>query len=263
MRMSIRWMTGVMGGLLLTGVGMADEAKTEAPALAANTDLPVLSAYVWRGQVLNDEAVFQPALNMTKGGLGLNVWGNFNLTDAASDDPEFSEIDLTLSYGGKVGSVGYGVGVIEYLFPNTTVTTDAGSSALPGTRELYVSLSLPDLPIVPAVSVYRDVDEADGTYASFSAGYCKSLADKLCLGLSASIGMADADYDRFYFGVDEAALNDANVGATLSYALLSNLTVTPGVQYTWLLDGDIKDGAEGLYKDTSEFVGSLKLNYVF
>jgi hypothetical protein len=212
---------------------------------------------------LNDEAVFEPALNLTKGGFGLNVWGNYSLTDSATGESDFSEIDLTVSYGGKAGSVGYGVGFIEYLFPNSTLTTDEGGVGYPGTRELYVTVSLPDLPVVPSLSVYRDIDEADGTYASLAAGYSHSLAAKLTLGLSASIGAADADYNRFYFGLDDAALNDANVGATLSYTLLDNLTVTPGVQYTWLPDEDIKDGAGGLYKDTDQLLGSLKVNYVF
>jgi outer membrane scaffolding protein for murein synthesis (MipA/OmpV family) len=34
-------------------------------------DAPVLSAYVWRGQVLNNEAVLQPSLTMTKGAFSL------------------------------------------------------------------------------------------------------------------------------------------------------------------------------------------------
>jgi hypothetical protein len=257
------WLKVVAGIMLMVGFAVAEEAKVEAPAVAANTDLPVLSAYVWRGQVLNDEAVFQPALNLTKGGLGLNVWGNFNLTDSVTEDPDFSEIDLTLSYGGKAGVVGYGVGLIEYLFPNSTLATDEGGVGYPGTRELYASLSLPELPVIPALSVYRDIDEADGTYAAVSVAYSQSLVAKLTLGLSASLGMADADYNSFYFGVDESALNDANVGATLSYALLDTLTVVPGVQYTWLPDSDIEDGAAGLYKDKEALTGSLKINYVF
>ncbi len=257
------WLKGVAGSMLVVGLAVAEEAKVEAPSVAANTDLPVLSAYVWRGQVLNDEAVFQPALNLAKGGFGLNVWGNFNLTDSVTEDPDFSEIDLTLSYGGKLGVVGYGVGLIEYLFPNSTLATDDGGVGYPGTRELYATLSLPELPVVPAISVYRDIDEAEGTYASLSAAYSHALVDKLTLGLSASLGVADADYNSFYFGVDDGALNDANVGATVSYAVLDNLSITPGVLYTWLADDDIKAGAEGLYKDTDQLTGSLKINYVF
>lgn len=263
MRRNVSGLKRVMGLVVATGLAMAGRAAEEAAPVAVNADLPVASAYVWRGQVLNDEAVCQPALNLTKGGLGVNVWGNFNLTDSVTDDPDFSEIDLTVSYGAKIGPVGYGFGLIEYLFPNSTLATEEGGEAYPGTRELYASLSLPDLPVVPSVSVYRDIDEAEGTYTSVAVGYSKALAKVLTLGLSASLGAADADYNSFYFGVDEAALNDANVGATLSWALRDGVTVTPGVQYTWLPDSEIETGAEGLYKDKEQLAGSLKVNVVF
>lgn len=219
-----------------------------------NADLPILSAYVWRGQVLNDETVVQPALNVAKGGLGVNVWGNYNTTDRVTGDPDFSEIDLTVSYGGRLGPAAYGIGVIEYLFPNTEV---------PGTREVYVSLSLPDAPVVPTLAVYRDVDECDGLYASFSLSKAVKVGDRTTLGLSASLGAADEKYNAFYFGVEDAALNDANVGATLSIALSDKVTLVPGIQYTWLPDADIRDGAEALYGDAEKITASLKLNLVF
>jgi hypothetical protein len=252
------------GALALAGmVASAGEEQTEPAAVEVDADVPVLSAYVWRGQVLNDEAVFQPALNLTKGGFGLNVWGNFNLTDRVTDDADFSEIDLTISYGGKRGSVGWGVGLIEYLFPNSTLTTDAGGAGYPSTREAYASVSLPDLVVVPTLSVYRDIDEGNGTYASFGLGYDRALTDKLTLNVSAALGMADADYNAFYFGIEDAALNDANLGASVSYSVSKNLTITPSVQYTWLPDGDIKDAAGALYYGKDQVVGGLNINYVF
>jgi hypothetical protein len=62
-------------------------------------DVPVLSAYVWRGQVLVDDPVVQPTFTVAKGGFSINWWGNFNLDDnATGDDFEFSEHDITLSY---------------------------------------------------------------------------------------------------------------------------------------------------------------------
>lgn len=235
----------------------------DAPAVAVSADLPVLSAYVWRGQVLNDEAVFQPALNLTKGNFGLNVWANYNLTDAVGDAGEDSEVDLTASYGRKLGPVQVGVGIIDYLFPNQTLVVESNGAAYPSTREVYLSLSLPDLPVVPTVSVYRDIDEGDCTYASFGLAYSHAVMDKTTLGLSASLGAGDKDYNTFYFGVDKAKVEDASVGATLTYQALPNLTITPGVQYVWLPDSDISDAAAALYKDDSALVGSLKASYTF
>ncbi|MFO7534679.1 MAG: TorF family putative porin [Kiritimatiellia bacterium] len=246
MRKRIGWMTLAAAGMMAAGL--------DVRGADVSADLPILSAYVWRGQVLNDEAVIQPALNVVTGGWGVNVWGNFNATDRVTGDADFSEIDLTLSYGGRLGPAAYGVGVIEYLFPNTDYAS---------TREIYVSLSLPDAPVVPTLSVYRDVEEADGFYASFALSKTYKIGDKTTLGLSASLGAGDEDYNAFYFGVDDAALNDVNAGATLSFALSDTVTLVPGVQYTWLPDPDIRDGAEALYFDTEQLTGSLKLTLIF
>lgn len=263
MRQSTGWLTVAAGGVLLAGhLAQGGEAGGKPP-VSVNLDLPLVSAYVWRGQVLNDEAVVQPALNLSQGGFGLNVWGNYNLTDAVTEDPDFSEIDLTLSYGRKVGPVGLGAGLIEYLFPNTTLATDAGGAAYPGTRELYVSLSLPDLPVVPALNVYRDIDEADGFYASLSATYNQKLDGPLSLALNALLGAGDSAYNRYYFGVHKTKLNDACLSASLPIACGGSLTITPGILYSWLPASDIRDAAGALYKDDQQWVGSLKLNYVF
>lgn len=246
----MRMATGLM---LMAAAGILG-AGTAARGADVGVDLPVLSAYVWRGQVLNDEAVIQPALNVEKGGFGVNIWANYDATDRGETKADFSEVDLTASYGGQLGAVEYGVGVIEYLFPNT----DASS-----TREVYGSLSLPDASVVvPTLSVYRDVDEADGFYASLALSKEIALCDKTTLELSASLGAADEDYNSFYFGVDDAALNDVTTCAKVSFALSETVTLTPCVQYAWLPDSDIRDGAKALYGDDDQFWGSLMLSVV-
>ena len=71
---------------------IAAEATTdEASTLSASIDLPILSAYVWRGQVLNDEGVVQPSATISKGGFSLNYWQNFALTEHITGD----ECELT------------------------------------------------------------------------------------------------------------------------------------------------------------------------
>lgn len=238
-------------------------AEESVSVVSANADLPLYSAYVWRGQVLNDEPVFQPAMNLSKGGFGFNAWGNYNLTDADTGESDFSEIDLTLSYGGKAGGVGYGFGLIEYLFPHQTQMVGDRTVASPGTREVYASLSLPDLIVIPTMSVYRDIDEVEGTYASAGLAFSQVLMQKLTMGWTASLGVADKAYNEYYFGVADAALNDMTVGTTLSWKLSENVTVIPGFSYAWLPDADIREGAGDLYKDDSRLTGYLNVNYVF
>jgi hypothetical protein len=253
-------LTGV-AAVWMTTVGFA----AEDVRVGASADLTALSAYVWRGQVLNDETVVQPAATIVKGGFVLNVWGNFNLTDAATGDSGvFSEVDLTLSYSRAAGPVTFGAGLIEYLFPNQTlVAADDTGVGYPGTREAYLSASLPGLPVVPSVTVYYDFGEAESFYALGALTYTAKLGDTLNLGLSTSLGYAAADYNAFYFGVDEAALNDANFGLSLAWSPHPSLMVTPAYQYTMLADSDIEDGAAGLYKDKDQSIVSVKATYTF
>lgn len=243
-----------LAGVTVLG-SLAALAEEAAPVATASTDLSLLSAYVWRGQVVNKEAVFQPSFTMGKNGFAINTWGNANLTDAVTEDaPEFSELDLTVSYSKSIGDVALSGGYIEYTFPNTVAK---------GTRELFASVGYNGLPIVPTLSVNYDIDEADGAYGNFALAYNKTLGSMATLGLSASIGAATAEYNSFYFGVDKNAVNDVNAGASLALAVTKSLTITPSVQYTALPDSKIKDGAAGLYKETDIVVGAVKCTYVF
>lgn len=232
---------GMAAGLM--AAGLAARAQTTA-------DLPLLSAYAWRGQILNDQAVFQPALNAVSGGWGVNAWGNYNTTDRATGGADFSEIDLTVSYGRQAGPVALSGGVIEYLFPNTDY---------PGTREVYFGATWANPVATPALTVYRDIDEADGAYASLALSRDVVLADDKTLSLRASLGGADSSYNDFYFGVKDAALNDFTAGATLAWTLSKTVTLKPGLQYSWLVDPEIREGARGLYRGADALVGSLML----
>ncbi len=240
----------VLGGSSLV---WAEEPAPTPPTAVAEATLA--NGYVWRGQVLNKEAVLQPSATLGTGPFTINTWGNMNLTDAMTEDaPDLSELDLTLGYSKTVGAVGLGMGLIEYSFPNTTLSS---------TREVYATVSLPTLLLVPTLSVYYDFDEVDGVYGNMALSYSHSIADKATLALSASLGMANSEYNSFYFGVDKNALNDLNVGASLGIPVTKSLTITPAIQYTALPNSDIKDGAAALYPEKDFVLSSIKASYVF
>jgi hypothetical protein len=65
-----RWVLSGAAGLVVLA-GMA------AGAAEAELSVDALSRYVWRGQVLNDDASLQPSLTVDAGhGFSLNVWGS-------------------------------------------------------------------------------------------------------------------------------------------------------------------------------------------
>ncbi|MBW8002940.1 MAG: hypothetical protein FVQ80_13125 [Planctomycetes bacterium] len=120
--------------------------------------------YIWRGQNLSDDPVFELGLSFSYGNLTAGIWGNMDLRNINGNSGDFSEMDYSLDYSGTFSSiegVGYSIGLIYYDFPGTT-TKD--------TTEVYWELNF-DLPLNPSITVYHDLDEAEGSYVSLAFGH--------------------------------------------------------------------------------------------
>ena len=241
--------------ILAFSLGVFGPARAEEKTKwKADFDLTFNTKYVWRGILLVDDPVLQPSANFNYGGFTFNVWGNFETTDVndygephGSGKNKFTEIDLTAEYAFTLGDFSIPVGVIHYLFPNTGV--DA-------TTELYAGVSY-DWIVSPSLTFYQDVDEAHGQYilAGLDFSHDFPAFNKLVsagIGLSAGVAYASSDYNEFYFGVDEAAFSDWNIGLTLPVAIGKYLTVTPAVTYTALIDSKLKDTTEN---DSNTYFG--------
>ena len=197
------------------------------------------SKYVWRGQNLVDDWVLQPGMNISYRGITASFWGNLDLTDENYNKDEFSEIDLTLDYSGQVPGadiLNYTFGVIYYDFP----VSGAGDD----TWEIYWGFGL-DVMASPSVTVYHDVDEAEGTYISFGIGHSfenvVELGPDVGLGvdLTAGIGWGSSGYNKSYWGPDKSALNDLVLSAAFPFEV-AGFTVTPSVNYVTLMSDDIR-----------------------
>jgi len=219
----------------------------------ANLDVYANSKYLWRGQMLNDEPVVQPGLTATaSNGLSFNVWGNYNLTDARSEttDRKFDEVDLTASYAVPIEDLNLEVGIMQYLFPHqgsVQASTAANGSTIPAlkfpdTREVYVSAGLNSI-LKPTAKVYYDFDQVEGFYGVASISHGIRLTESMTTDLTLSLGAADSDYNSYYFGVNEDALNDGDATLSLSYELNKAWSFGGYVQYARLLDGRIREAA--------------------
>ena len=243
---------------------------TAGIAAEANLDLPINSAYVWRGQVLNDEAVFQPSVTVSaENGLSFNTWANWNLTDnlGESSQNEFNEVDLQISYDVPVKIVDLTVGASEYTYPNQTSSDEEGTAfALPSTREAFVSVGKESLPLSPSATVYYDFGEVDAFYGILAVCRTFEATKELSFDVTLSVGAADSDYNSYYFGVDDAALNDGNAKIGATYAFNDSLSVSAYAMYTYLLDSDIRDAAkdnEAYFEKGDIFSGGVSLGYNF
>ncbi len=227
--------------LLCLSIAGLCPAGPEEPTVEVEVTADFFSKYVWRGQNLVDDWVLQPGASASYKGLTASIWGNLELTDETDHEGEFTEIDYTLDYSAAVPGVealGFSVGVIYYDFPNTDVA---------GTTELYWGLSL-DVPASPCVTVYHDIDEVDGTYASLSVGHSVEnvfeIAPDVPVGLEAgaSIGWGSSDYNEGYWSTDGSGLNDLVLSIALPFEI-AGVSVTPSASYIALLSSDVRDAS--------------------
>jgi hypothetical protein len=256
--------------IMFTVVCVAGLLPATLKAAEASLDLPVNSAYVWRGQVYNDEPVLEPSLTVsTQYGLSFCAWANFNLTDSLGKDSEkeFNEVDLTVSYDIPVKVLDLTVGVGEYTYPHQTIQEDDGNvRATPGTREVYVTAGKKDLPLSPSASVYYDCDEVNGFYGLVSVSHGFEITKEFSIDATLSLGAANTDYNEVYFGVDDNALNDGNAKVGASYAFNESISLGGYVMYTYFLDSSIRDAAKAndAYFNKGDILsGGISLGYSF
>jgi hypothetical protein len=208
---------------------LAFGAAGTAVGAEATAGADVASAYVWRGITFNDGLVVQPYVDVAAGnGFAINVWGNYDIDDYDNtlDDNEFSEIDLTLSYGFSLDPVDITVGHIEYLFPN-------GGE---GTSEVFLSAYISLLEGVSAgVDAYYDYDVVEDYYISASLAYDVTLDSGLGLGAGASAGYAGED---FTIGPDDG-LHEYTFSASASFPVTEAIGLSAFVAYTDTFDEDV------------------------
>lgn len=234
-------------------------AAAPAAAAEATAAIDFASAYVWRGLTFNDGFVVQPSIDVAgKNGLGINVWGNYDVDDY--DDQltgsDFSEIDLTLSYSTSLGKLDVGAGVIAYLFP--------GGGSDSETAELYLSLGTEIIGgLSAALDIYYDFELLDEfSYATLSLAYAYDFNDKLGLEVGGSVGYAGDDFSASYGGED-GGLWDYTLSLSLGYAITDAWSSSAGVTYVNSLDDDnlVEGDTSGTLDTTTYF--TVGIAYAF
>lgn len=268
------WKIGWAVGLAMGFCGAAWSAEEESE-FSVEVSLPVRSAYVWRGQVVNDEAVFQPEVSAEMYGIGVGLWLNQNLTDNVGSAGEWDEVDGTLYYTRDLGPVNTTVGFTEYTYPHQSeevwIVSPAGEwmrrRDVPSSREVFLELTAAESlewVCVPLLSLNYDFGEADGFYGSLGAGYSADLfGEKAGLEADVTLGLGSEDYNEYYFGVDTLALNDLTVGVAVPIQLTEALVFKPRVEFAALLDDQIRAAGEDWYGDDQEWIFALALEGSF
>ena len=237
----------------------------------------VLSAYVSNGQVGNDEAVFQPGLDVSGPlGLAFSLWANMALTDADSAwDPdtkgEWNEIDLGLSWTVPYEApVSLTLGATYFVYPQASSSVDeegvVSKAPADGSYELYATLSAGDVLLSPTLKVCHDLDNTDDWIAKFSIGHGFELADSLSLDLGATVGFAGEYYVESNYGADVgSAFTHAEVSAGLNYAFTEKFSAGVKGAFSSIIDSDVRDSIEDsdYYPEVDIFYGGVTASYSF
>ena len=239
------FMTAAMS--LCCGSALAGD-KNES--LGFNVSFDYFGKYIWRGQNVNDDPVFQPSISAGYADLTATIWGSFDLTNYNGNSGDFSELDYSLDYTSSLPGfqlVDFSIGVIYYDFPGSTIRD---------TTELYWGLVF-DLPLNPSITVYHDVDEAEGSYVSLGLAHSiENIAElspdcSVGIQISAGLGWGSGSYNKYYWSTDQSKMQDLRLALSFPMELRDGWTLAPNLNYVTLLSDDIR--AADTYRTESDY----------
>lgn len=258
-------------------VVMVEQGGADAFEPEVTIEAALVSSHVWRGQVQNNDFVFQPQMTVSQYGISINVWANMDLGKNYNGiQGDISEIDLSLAYTLPldINQMAFDIGLINYNFPANGTHVDTGDGAkVPtgneSTTELFARatiLSWDDyvVPFIPSVTFFGDIDQADGTYILFDVAFPYEISEYLMVEGGVSAGWGNTSYNDYHWKDQlDAGWNDYNFYGSASYELLDGLTAAALLQYTLVEGGALGNAAEETYEDDNKFFGGLSIAYDF
>jgi len=243
----------------------AEEVEEIKPT--ASADVGAFSKYVWRGfELSEDSLVIQPSITVEYKGFSMNLWGNLDTDNKATEDSEFNETDLTLAYDTSIGDFDMGLGYIYYAL-------DAANDP----EEIYASVCAAAIPLAPTLTIYRDIAEIIGWYLNLGVSHSFEFEKGITLDLAGSVGYYYSDDDAFEevdskgngTGDKYRDFHDGQLSASLTIPIDKYFTLTPMIAYSLPLSGNADDLItsynDGLgYSDNSDyFYGGVTLSIAF
>jgi hypothetical protein len=224
----------MIAGFALSLLAMPLAAHAEEVAGTGSFSTTLASRYVWRGQVLSQGVVAQPAIGITLGRFCANLWSNVDLDNDEEDDDGIvmNEADLTLSYTLPVGQVSVTGGFAHYA----TGSTD--------TQEIFLAGTLKSL-LNPSLSLYYDIDDGTGGFAvlAVSQGFPVGPVS-LTAGVSVGFNLGDKAMGLNAGGEDFVSLYYGEVSLATSIPLFGKVTLDPRIAYSTALGNDGADAIE-------------------
>lgn len=262
---SVLAMVALLLAINLNASAQQAEVAEKSPdtGLSFEATLDLYSAYVFRGCVVNDRPVWQPAGTVSYatgeyGTFSAGVWANFDITarNGCRSGGGLNEIDYTLSYAIDVDDFALEAGHLWYTFPKVN-----GHDYLFSTREVYGSAAYNNDIVTPSLAVYYDYAAAEGFYGVAALNKEIAMSDQLTLGVDLSLGAGDDDYMNAYFGESGFGLADLMLGVYALFAVTDNVAFGARLAWTSLVDSGARDNK--IYWQEDILWGGLNLSAAF
>ncbi len=244
--------------VLFASVLRTDAAEPEVRAKAK-----IVSSHLWRGWVVNDDPCFQPSVSLLSGGLGLNLWGTFDLESDSRSDSR-NRLDTTAYYSARHGRYLFTAGLVGYFY------RDDPEAHAQNTGEIFAGYSL-NMLLAPSMTFYYDFDELAGYYASFSLAHSFPVAEDLTsIEMQVSVGggseeyagallqFEDKDTGKMYEPDGETLMN-LMVRVSMPIKLGLHVQLVPGARYMRLLNHDARQAAENAGEETDSVAAVIGL----
>ena len=247
-----------------------DQGAIYTEGMAESTlEIGLASAYVDRGQVINDNPVLQPQLTLSQYNYSLNLWANYDL-GANMDNVRnaISEFDIAFAYSlpVDVNQMAIDVGLINYNYPGN------GDSSNPSTTELFLSstiLSFQNL-FTPSITMYADIQEYPGVYFLFDIFAPYELSEYVGLVYGFSAGYGNTSYNDEKWSVNPSTSNndagwtDFNLYVNASYEVSDTLTAAASLNYMSLNGSAFETAASAIGYQANQIIwGAVNIAYDF
>lgn len=233
-------MTAVVAGALMIGAGSA-QAETLLgdffndysikPEVSASMDF--YDKYVWRGNYLDKDPVFQPGLSISAAGFEVGLWASYDTTneDGLASDEQDAWVGYSYTFDELVT---VSVGHTWYDFPEGNTSS----------KEVYASIGVNTL-LSPTFSFYHDYEDGkantdgDGNYYALDLGHSVTLVESygITFDLAATVGYVDGQWLN-----GEGFHVTPTVGLTIP--LSETTTMSPSIGYNVPLSGELDDAAD-------------------
>jgi hypothetical protein len=254
-----------------SGVVMVDQGAVYSSGMTeATLEVALASSYVWRGQVLNNDSVVQSQITLAQYGFSVNMWSNYDIgSNKDGVQSDMSEFDFSFAYSlpVDVNQMAIDVGLINYNYPDNGTDLQDNN---PSTTEVFLSatiLSFSDF--VPSITIYGDIEEANGVYGLFDVFFPYNLSEFVGLAAGYSAGWGSTSYNDHYWTADgngafDGDWSDHNFYVTASYEVADGITAAATLNYMVLNGNSFRAGASAAGYEADEKVwGSLNVAYDF